>query len=115
MQYDQFKGMLDRAIAVLATMFINWLVLKGWLGESNAAQLSPLAAVLIPALFWGWWVNRDKALIQSAGNVVGEDGKKTVILASPELAASTPDRNIISNEAAPTAIAAAVEAAHAKV
>lgn len=96
MQQDQLKGMLDRAIAVLATMFLGWMVKRGWLGESDAAALSP-ALILLPALAWGWWNNRNKALLQSASNVVGEDGRKTVIVASPELALSTPQNNIVSN------------------
>jgi len=97
MQQDQFKGMLDRAIAVLATMFLNWMVQKGWLGQSDAATLLP-SLVLIPALAWGWYNNSNKSLLQSAANVVGNDGKKTVIVTSPELAAATPDQqNIISN------------------
>lgn len=95
MQSDQLKGMADRAIAVLATMFLNWMVTKGWLGQSDAATLLP-ALVLLPALAWGYWNNRDKALIQSAANVVDPNtGKKVVIVTSPELAAATPDQNNI--------------------
>lgn len=95
MQSDQIKGMLDRAIAVLATMFLNWLVTKGFLGQSDAATLLP-ALVLLPALAWGWWNNRDAALISSAGNVVDpKTGKKAIIVTSPELAAATPDQNNI--------------------
>lgn len=93
---DQVKGMLDRAIAVLATMFLGWMVQKGWIGQSDAATLSP-ALVLLPALAWGWWNNRSKALLQSAAAVVGDDGKKTVVVASPELAHGTPENNIVSN------------------
>ena len=37
---DQVKGMLDRAIAVMATMFLGWMVKKGWLGESDADRES---------------------------------------------------------------------------
>ena len=95
MGQDQIKGMLDRAIAVLATMFLGWLVKRGYLGESDAATLMP-ALVLLPALAWGWWNNRDKALLQSAAAVVGENGQKTVVVASPELANSTPENNIVS-------------------
>lgn len=97
MQSDQIKGMIDRAIAVLATMLLGWMVKKGWLGESDAATLMP-ALVLLPALAWGWWNNRNVALLQSAANVVGADGKKTVIVTSPELAIATPEQNnIVSN------------------
>lgn len=96
LQQDQIKGMLDRAAAVLATMLVGWMVKKGWLGASDAATLVP-ALVLLPSLAWGWWNNRNKALLQSAAGVVGADGKKTVVIASPELAAATPENNIVSS------------------
>lgn len=97
MQSDQLKGMLDRTIAVLATTFLGWMVKKGWIGESDSAALLP-AMVVLPAIIYGAWVNRDKALLQSAANVVGPDGKPTIIVTSPALAAATPDQNnIVSN------------------
>lgn len=108
MQSDQIKGMLDRAAAVLATMAIGWLVHHGYMGENDAAQLTPLAIVLVPALFWGWWNNRGVAQLEKAGRVVGEDGKKTVIIAPPELANASPSTNIISTNASQAAINAAV-------
>lgn len=89
---DQVKGMLDRALAVVATMFLNWMVTKGWLGQSDAATLLP-ALVLIPALAWGAWNNREKALVQSAAAIPG-----TVVVTTPALAAATPEQNnIVSN------------------
>lgn len=97
MQSDQTKGMLDRAIAVLATMFLGWLVKRGWLGESDALTLMP-AIILLPSLAWGWWVNRDKALLQSAASVPAGPGLKTVIITSPEFAKDTPENNIVSNK-----------------
>lgn len=103
MQQDQIKGMIDRALAVMATMLLAWMVRKGWLGESDAATLLP-AIVLLPSLAWGAWVNRDKALVQSAAAVPG-----TVVVTTPALAQDTPnERNIISTGSSPTKIAAAV-------
>lgn len=97
MPSTQVSGILDRAIAVLATMWLGWMVKRGYLGESDAGALAP-ALILLPSLFWGWWVNRDKALVQAAAAVVGADGKKTVVVTSPELAAATPnENNIVSN------------------
>ena len=108
MQADQMKGMLDRTIAVLATMFLGWMVKKGWIGESDAASLLP-ALIVLPAIAWGWWVNRDKALLQSAASVPG-----TVVVTTPELAKDTPNEtNIVSNTAAAPVLVAAV--ADAKV
>lgn len=99
MGQDQIKGMLDRAIAVIATMFLNWMVTKGWLGQSDAATLMP-ALVLLPALAWGWYNNRDKALLQSAANVIDpKTNKPTLIITSAEMAAATPENNnIVAHE-----------------
>lgn len=109
MQSDQLKGMIDRAVIVFATMFLHWLVQKGYIGESDSAQLLPLL-VLLPALFWGWWNNRDKALVQSASNVPG-----TVVVTTRELALATPDqKNIIANTVPAPVIAAQVAEAKDK-
>lgn len=96
MQNDQVKGMLDRALAVLATMFLGWLAKRGWIGESDAATLVP-ALVLLPALAWGWWNNRPASLLASAANVVGADGKQTIVVVSPELATAVPSENVVSH------------------
>lgn len=89
---DQVKGMLDRGIAVLITMFLAWCVKKGYLGESDAATLAP-AIVLLPSLAWGWWNNRPKAVVQAAANVPG-----TTVITTPDIAKATPmEGNIISN------------------
>lgn len=88
---DQIKGMLDRFIAVIATLFLAYLVRRGIIGESESAMLFP-AVILLPSLAWGWWVNRNKALVQSAANVPG-----TVVVTTESLAKSTPETNIVSN------------------
>ncbi len=95
MQKDQVSGTIDRALAVLATIFLGWFVKKGYIGESDAATLLPFV-VLLPAIFWGWWGNRDKALLQSAANVPG-----TVILTTPAMADATPAEPNILPSAAP--------------
>lgn len=105
--------MLDRAAAVLATMFLAYCVRRGWLGESDAAQLSP-AIILLPSLAWGWWNNRNKALLQSAATVRGANGEKTVVIAPPELAHATTEKNIISTGSSTIAIADAVSDAKTK-
>lgn len=99
MQSDQIKGMLDRAILVLATWLLSKAVSAGWISQADSAQLLP-ALIILPALAWGWWNNRDKALIQSAGNVVDpKTNKPVIIVTSPEMAAATPGQNnIVSNE-----------------
>lgn len=105
MQKDQVSGVLDRTIAVLATMILGWMVKRGWIGESDVATLLP-AVVLLPAILWGWWVNRDKALVKSAANVPG-----TVVVTNPELASSIPSPNVVSNDSAKVTITAAVSEA----
>ena len=87
---DQVKGMLDRGLAVLVTMFLGVLVRKGYLGESDAATLAP-AIVLLPSLAWGWWNNRPKALVQSVAAL-----PNTTVVTSADLAKSTPEPNIMS-------------------
>ena len=95
MQQDQVKGMLDRAVAIMATWLLNYAVNKGWIGTSDAATFLP-ALILLPSLAWGWWNNRPKALLTRAADVVGADGKKTIVVASPELANTLPQANIVS-------------------
>ena len=98
MGQDQIKGMVDRTILVLATWLLSKAVSAGWLSQADSAQLLP-ALIVLPALAWGWYNNRDKALLQSAGNVVDpKTGKPTIIVTSPEMAAATPGQNnIVSN------------------
>lgn len=92
LQQDQIKGMLDRVVLVVSTWFLAWMVRRGWIGSEDSALLLP-GIIVLPALVWGWWNNRNKALVQSAANVPG-----TVVVTSPELAAATPDQNnIVSN------------------
>lgn len=94
---EQLKGMLDRFAAVMATMLLAYFVKRGWIGESESATLLP-AVVLLPSLAWGWWVNRNKALQQAAANTISPDGSKPIIVTSPEMAAATPESNIVSSE-----------------
>jgi len=93
---EQVKGMLDRGAALVAAWLLGLLVRKGYIGESDAATFLP-AIVLIPSLAWGWWVNRNKALLQSASNTVDANGQKPIIVTSPAVAATTPETNIVSS------------------
>lgn len=88
---DQVKGIIERAITVLATVGLNWLVRKGYLGESDAATLLP-AIVLLPSLMYGWWINRPQALVQSVATIPG-----TVVVTQPALAKALPETNVVSN------------------
>lgn len=86
MRWDQISGILDRVIAVGLT----WAVAKGYITQSQAAEWLPLILGVLAAA-WGWYVNRDKALVQAAAKI--ED---TTVITKPELAADTPERNIVS-------------------
>lgn len=108
---DQLKGMLDRALIVFATTLLGWMVKKGWISESDSAVFLP-ALVALPAIAWGAYNNRAVAQLQKAGRVVGEDGKKTVVVTSPELANATPNEaNIISTSSSQVAINKAIATA----
>ena len=99
MGQDQVKGMIDRTILVLATWILSKSVSAGWLSQADSAQLLP-ALIILPALAWGWWNNRDKALLQSAGNVIDpKTNKPAIIVTSPEMAAATPGQNNIVSSA----------------
>lgn len=89
---EQIKGMLDRAGAVIATLLLGYLVRKGWIGDTEVAALTPII-ILVPTMAWGWWVNRNQALVQSAATVPG-----TVVVTEPKLAHVTPESNIVSSE-----------------
>lgn len=106
MQADQIKGMLDRALGILAVWLLTQGANRGWITQSDVAQLLP-ALVLLPSIAWGWWINRDKALLQSAATVPG-----TVVVTTPALAQETPNEaNIVSTAAPKAAISAAVDSA----
>lgn len=90
---NTFQGILERTATVLATMLLAWLVKKGFIGESDSATLLP-AIVLLPSLIYGWYINRDKAVLQAAAAISG-----TVVVTTPALSAATPNQNNIVSSA----------------
>jgi hypothetical protein len=97
---DQASGIADRTISGtliwLASFVLGKFAAKGYLDASDVPQLS-ITLIILGSAAWGWWVNRPKAILQAAGNVVGDDGKKTIVIASPELADAIPVENVKSN------------------
>lgn len=91
MTNDQISGTTDRSLLVLMTWFLTYAANKGWISTSDVAQLAP-ALIVIAGVVWGWWVNRPKAIVQSAAALPG-----TTVVTTPDLAASTPEINIKSN------------------
>lgn len=94
---DQVSGVTDRVLTIAATWLLTWLTMKGYITPNQAVEYSPLL-IALGAAIWGWWVNRPKAILQSAAAIPAGGGKMTQIVTSPELAAATPEQaNIISS------------------
>lgn len=87
---EQVKAIIERGATVFATWLATWLVQKGYLGASDAAQF--IAAIVgLGAMGWGAWVNRDKALVQAAATV-----PNTTVVTEHAVAVATPEPNIVS-------------------
>ena len=88
---DQTTGIVERVLygvaLALAMKFVAW----GWLDPDMAPYV---AGGLVTAIggAWAWWVNRPKAMLQSAAAVPG-----TTVVTTPALAAATPESNIVSS------------------
>lgn len=85
--WDQVKGLIERAVLIATT----FLVAKGYITNEMAALA---AQFIIPAagLFYAWWVNRPKAIVQSAAAL-----PNTMVVTTPDLSNNTPETNIVSN------------------
>ena len=83
---DQVKGIVERLVAVL----LVWLVAKGHIGKDEALEYGPIAIGIVSAIY-AWYVNRPKAIMQSAAALPG-----TTVVTTPEMAKSTPEPNIVS-------------------
>lgn len=104
---DQTKGILERVAYAVVMILTGKLVASGYISADDAAWIAGGAVALVGGTY-GWIVNRPKALMQTASQQIGADGTKPVIVASPELASSTPESNIVSNTSTAAAIAGAV-------
>jgi len=94
---DQTYGIFERILYGLAMLALMKAVGWGWITSAEAPYY---AAGIVTAVgsVWAWWINRPKAIMQSAAAIVDPDtGKKAVIVTSPAMAASTPETNIVSN------------------
>ena len=85
--WDQISGPLDRIVLVALT----FLVTKGYISTQDVAGYATLILGIAGAVY-GWYVNRPKAIVQSAAALPG-----TTVVTTPTLAASTPETNIKSN------------------
>lgn len=106
--WEQVKGGLDRLLIALFAVAIG----KGWVTASDAANY--IAAILaVSAVAYGFWVNRQHAIVQSAVTLAADPKSplQGVITADTpegkELAASIPGPIESAGSAAATAIAKA--------
>lgn len=92
---DQMTGMAERtvsgALIGILGFALHKLVVLGLLADSDVTTLSPLLIILLSAGY-AYWVNRPKAIVQSAAALPG-----TVVVTTPDLSGSTPEKNIVSN------------------
>lgn len=85
--WDQVKGMAERLILIgLASA-----AAAGWIGKDDALTYGP-AILMAVGTIYAWWVNRPKAIVQSAAALPG-----TTVVTTPDLAKETPETNIVSS------------------
>lgn len=85
--FDQIRGPLERVVYV----GLGWLVARGFITSADVANYATLI-LAIAAAFYGWWQNRPKAIAQSAAAL-----PNTTVVTTPDIAANTPETNIVSN------------------
>jgi hypothetical protein len=90
---DVTAGVAERILYGLALGVLMKLVAAGYLD----ADMAPYVAggfVTLAGGAWAWWINRPKALLQSAAAVPG-----TTVVTTNDLAVATPNEgNIVSSE-----------------
>lgn len=88
MTKDQWQGIAERVLTILAT----YLVAKGYITTSQVGDIVNLG-LAVAAVGYGFYINRPTAIAQSAAALPG-----TTVITTPDIAKATPDNNnIISN------------------
>ena len=87
---DQTYGVVERIIYGVAMFVLMKAVTKGWITGQDAPYIAGGIVTLVGGA-WAWWINRPKAIVQSAAAL-----PQTVVVTTPALAASTPEKNIVS-------------------
>lgn len=88
-RYPILTGIIDR----ITLVGLTWLVSKGFITNSDVANLAPLVPLILAAVV-GWYQNRQVALAEAASTI-----PDTKVVTSAEVNAATPDnKNIVSNE-----------------
>ena len=101
MPWTQISGIADRIILV----FLTFMASRGWIPVGEVANYAALVLAVLGA-FWGWWVNRPKALVEAAAAVPNPASPtgKTIVITSPELAAATPASSTVVSSATTKAV-----------
>lgn len=91
MNKEQKAGIVERLVYAAAMAVLTKLVAKGYIDQDMAAYVAAGAVTAVGGA-WAWWINRPKALVQSAAAVPG-----TIVITNEQIAHSTPELNIVSN------------------
>ena len=93
MNKDQGTGIVERVLYGLIMALLAKAIAKGWITSEEAPYY---AAGIVTAIgsVWAWWINRPKAIAQSAAAIPG-----TTVITTPDIAGDTPETNIVSNTA----------------
>lgn len=91
MTNDQGTGVIERVIYGVILGVLMKMVAAGWLTADMAPYLAA-AAVSAMGGAYALWINRPKAIVQSAAALPA-----TTVVTTPDLAAATPENNIVSN------------------
>lgn len=91
MTKDQTSGVLERLAYAMIMAVLAKLVAKGYLTD-DMATYAATGIIAAAGSAWAWWINRPKALVQSAAALPG-----TIVVTQPALAQATPQVNIVSN------------------
>lgn len=92
--WEQVRGAADRLILIGLT----YLASKGYITPGDIGVFAPAILAAAGAIF-SVYVNRNSALVSSAANVPNPNSPtgKTIVVTTPEIATSIPDKNVVSS------------------
>lgn len=96
MTNDQGTGVIERVIYGVILGVLMKLVAAGWLTADMAPYLAGAAVSAVGGAY-ALWINRPKAIVQSAAALSTQGFPGTTVVTSAALAAATPESNIVSN------------------
>ena len=90
MNKDQTAGIFERMVYGVSMGALAKLVAKGYINQDMAAYVASGVVGGIGSV-WAWWINRPKALAQSAA------AQGYTVVTDAKTAHDTPEPNIVSN------------------